>query len=381
MDIKLFFSKPMYLGLAISIFSAGFFVNLVQIFCFIFIRPWNKSLSRQILYYCGYALFSQAVFYSRWWTMTKLTLYADPEDYKKYFGKEHSLCIMNHSCEIDWIVGNSLIDQLQMLGNQKAFIKKVVRYVPIMGWAFAMQEYVFLTRSYEKDKDSIMKQVQQLGDFPDPIWLLLFPEGTRFTAAKHVDALRFLKEKQLAPLHHHLAPRTKGFTTMVPYMRGRFGIYHTELVFKEDASKGISAPTIKSLLTGRKLEAHMYVRRIPMEEVPETEQGQEQFIRDLFYEKDKLQESFKKTGDFFATSGVKRQPATNVARKWMPLLNYLFWSVGTCSTIAYYLIKLFMNGDFIYLSVWIGIILACAILMNKAVGTLEVKPDITKKKE
>lgn len=63
--------------------------------------------------------------------------------------------------------------------------------------------------------------------------LLLFAEGTRFTKEKHEASLKFAVEKNLPLLNHHLTPRVKGFTTSIPYMRGKVGgIYDVTLCVK-----------------------------------------------------------------------------------------------------------------------------------------------------
>lgn len=66
-------------------------------------------------------------------------------------------------------------------------------------------------------------------------------------------------------------------------MRGKIGaIYDTLLVFKEDDP---APPTVKSLLLGKTMTAHVYINRIPLEEVPATEPEQEEFLRQLFVKK------------------------------------------------------------------------------------------------
>lgn len=110
--------------------------------------------------------------------------------------------------------------------------------------------------------------------------LLLFPEGTRFTPAKHQISEEFARAKNLKELKYHLQPRTKGFIASLPSMRGKVpALYNIEVAFKEDESV---KPTMTSLLLGKSVTCHMYMQRIPMEEIPETEQEQDRYLRDLF---------------------------------------------------------------------------------------------------
>lgn len=119
-----------------------------------------------------------------WWTKTKLYVYVAEED-KKYLGHEHALLIMNHSYEVDWLFGWKFCDKINVLGNCKAYAKKVIQYIPTVGWNWKFAEFVFLERSFDKDKEIIEKQLNEVFDYPDPIWLLLNAEGTRFTPKKH----------------------------------------------------------------------------------------------------------------------------------------------------------------------------------------------------
>lgn len=51
-----------------------------------------------------------------WWSDTTPIIFADKEEYEKYFGKEHGYCIMNHTYEIDWLVGWVFTEPINILG-------------------------------------------------------------------------------------------------------------------------------------------------------------------------------------------------------------------------------------------------------------------------
>lgn len=44
-------------------------------------------------------------------------------------------------------------------------------------------------------------------------------------------------------------------------------------------------PTVMNMLLGQSLEGHMYIGRIKMSEVPETDEGAEQWLRGLYQKK------------------------------------------------------------------------------------------------
>jgi lysocardiolipin and lysophospholipid acyltransferase len=56
-----------------------------------------------------------------------------------------------------------------------------VRNAPIFGWAFWVFEFLMLDRKWEVDSPVIESYLESFKDPADPIWLVIFPEGTDFT--------------------------------------------------------------------------------------------------------------------------------------------------------------------------------------------------------
>lgn len=103
----------------------------------------------------------------------------------------------------------------------------------------------------------------------------------------------------------------------------------------------------------------MYVKRIPMSDVPEDEEEAAKFLQNLFVQKDKLQDSFHTHGNFFTSSGVHPVEPIVFAPRLSSLLNTLFWVFVTVVPIVYFLMSLLLTGNILYLSIAIGIIFAC----------------------
>ncbi|KAG5897509.1 hypothetical protein JTB14_030007 [Gonioctena quinquepunctata] len=364
-------SRLIHLCISITFFTSGVIVNLVQCLLYLTLRPFNKIIYRKINWYLCWTIYSQLVFLGDWWSETRIIFYIDKDEFDKYYGKEHAYCIMNHSYEVDWLIGWMIAERIRLLGNCKAYAKKIVQYIPVLGWGWKCSEFVFLERNFDKDKDVINKQITELAEHPDPMWLLLFPEGTRFTKKKHEAAIEFAQKHNLPQLKCHLLPRTKGFIASLPSMKGKVpALYNIELAYREDAPH---EPTMTSILFGKPLEAHIYMKRIPLENIPEGYAEQEKFLRDMFVEKDKLQESFMKTGDFFTTSGVKRIEPFEVERTLHPVFNVICWLLLTLVPILYYLIKMLFSGELVYFSFGAGIIGLFFLLLKKTVGMSEIK--------
>lgn len=185
-------SKFVHLCFAISFFTSGLIINAIQCILFYGLKPFNKRLYRSIGYYLCYSFYSrkwsidskcfksnsqidhyvtEIVFIADWWSSSKLYIYIDDEVMQKYVGKEHVLLMMNHSYEIDWLIGWMFCEKSGVLGNCKAYAKKVIQYIPAVGWSWKFAEFVFLERSYDKDKEIIGRQINEIFDYPDPVWV------------------------------------------------------------------------------------------------------------------------------------------------------------------------------------------------------------------
>lgn len=81
---------------------------------------------------------------------------------------------MNHTYEVDWLFGWIFCEKRGVLGNCKAYAKKVIQYIPAIGWCWKFAEFVFLERSFDKDKIIIDQQVNEIFDYPDPCWVSMF---------------------------------------------------------------------------------------------------------------------------------------------------------------------------------------------------------------
>lgn len=76
-----------------------------------------------------------------------------------------------------------------------------------------------------------------------------------------------------------------------------------------------------------------------------------------------MAESFVKTGDFFATSGVPRTDSFKLERRIWSLVNTMFWAIVVLVPMLYYLVRLFLSGSTMYFSIGVGIIVLCEYIL------------------
>ncbi|KAK4581585.1 hypothetical protein RGQ29_024975 [Quercus rubra] len=194
--------------LGILFFVSGLIINLIQAICFVLIRPLSKSTYRRINRLVAELLWLELVWLIDWWAGVKVQVYTDQETFK-LMGKEHALVICNHKSDIDWLIGWVLAQRSGCLGSAIAVMKKSSKLLPVIGWSMWFSEYLFLERSWAKDESTIKSGLKRLEDYPQPFWLALFVEGTRFTQAKLLAAQEYAASAGLPVPRNVLIPRTK----------------------------------------------------------------------------------------------------------------------------------------------------------------------------
>lgn len=347
---------------------SGLTINLLQVLFFMILWPLNKELFRKINYVLSYVIYSEFVYLSDWWAGMQYNFYVDKEDYNKYFGKEHAILILNHKYEIDWLTAWGITDRMGILGNCKAFAKDSLKYVPVIGWCWWFSEFLFLQRNWTKDKYTIETKLKELFEYENPVSVLLYAEGTRFTKEKQEAGVKFARSKGLPELKEHLLPRTKGFTVGLPHFRHNLpAVYNVQLAFK-----GEEKPSLRGLLNGHRLEAHVYMERIPIEQVPEDEKECEKWMYDIFEKKDKMMVSFVNTGDWFKESGVEPLEKFVSPRRYYCLLNVIGFSLITLIPFFYLASKILISGNLIYISLLALPIVLLHVALSKLMSVTEI---------
>ncbi|KAM1079490.1 hypothetical protein ACFX13_014561 [Malus domestica] len=270
--------------LGLLFFVSGLIVNLIQAICFILIRPLSKNTYRRINRVVAELLWLELVWLIDWWAGVKIQVYTDPETFC-LMGKEHALVMCNHRSDIDWLVGWVLAQRSGCLGSALAVMKKSSKFLPVIGWSMWFSEYLFLERSWAKDESTLKLGLQRLKDYPQPFWLALFVEGTRFTQAKLLAAQEYAASTGLPVPRNVLIPRTKGFVSAVSNMRSFVPAIYDVTVAIPKASP---SPTMLRLFEGRPSVVHVHIKRHLMRALPETDDAVAQWCKDIFVAKDAL---------------------------------------------------------------------------------------------
>ncbi|KAJ0715460.1 putative 1-acylglycerol-3-phosphate O-acyltransferase [Helianthus annuus] len=282
------------LPIGVLFFVSGLIVTLLQALIFVTIRPFSKSLFRRINRQVAELLWLELVWVVDWWSGVKVNLYTDPETLNM-MGKEHALVIANHRSDIDWLIGWVFAQRSGCLGSTLAVMKKSSKFLPVIGWSMWFSEYLFLERRWAKDESTLKAGLQRLKDYPQPFWLALFVEGTRFTNAKLLAAQEYASSTGLPVPRNVLIPRTKGFVASVSEMRS----YAPAIIDMTVAiPKNKTPPTMLGLFKGQSSAIDVRVKRHLMKDLPETDEGVAQWCKDIFVTKDDLLDQHKIADSF-----------------------------------------------------------------------------------
>merc|ERR1712071_102114 len=172
---------------------------------------------------------------------------------------------------------------------------------------------------------------------PHPVWLVLFPEGTRFSPAKHQASEQFAKKAGLPPLQHHLQPRTKGFSFVAATVdRSKVKAVLDITLVESNSPVPFSLASVQS---GQPAEGSILMRRIPMDSVPSDPEASAAWLLQFWQEKDQLKETFLTTGSFGPS-----YRAVNHQRRMHSLVIFL---VSNMFNMAFLAISLYMGGTVI----------------------------------
>ncbi|KAI3526083.1 hypothetical protein L2E82_00944 [Cichorium intybus] len=280
--------------IGVLFFASGLIVNIIQALIYVTVRPFSKSIFRRLNRMVAELLWLELVWIVDWWAGVKVKLYTDAETLEM-MGKEHALVIANHKSDIDWLIGWVFAQRSGCLGSTLAVMKKSSKFLPVIGWSMWFSEYLFLERSWAKDESTLKSGLERLKDYPQPFWLALFVEGTRFTQAKLLAAQEYASSMGFPVPRNVLIPRTKGFVTSVSQMRSFVpAIYDMTVALPKDTTP----PTMLRLFKGQSSVVHVKVKRHLMKDLPETDEAVAQWCKDIFVAKDDLLDKHKAADTF-----------------------------------------------------------------------------------
>ncbi|TKR89343.1 hypothetical protein L596_013464 [Steinernema carpocapsae] len=213
----------------------------------------------------------------------KLTVTGDKIEHS-----EPALMIMNHRTRLDWLFFWNCLFRMDpwLLISEKITLKGILRFVPGAGWAMGTNAYLFLQRSFTDDKQRIETMLDYYAKTGDSYQILLFPEGTDKCPKATAKSVQFADKKQLQQYDYVLHPKTTGFVLMVQRMRnlGYIKYLYDVTVAYNDAIVQSEVDLAKLGATPR--QVHFDVRKINIDDLPETDEGLVEWLTELWRQKE-----------------------------------------------------------------------------------------------
>lgn len=119
-----------------------------------------------------------------------------------------------------------------MHGRIYIVLKESLRKIPVIGWGMQMCQFIFLKRNWEKDRPHFSQHMQKLNN-NDPMWLLLFPEGTNLAPDTRERSAAWAEKNGIADMKHQLLPRATGLQFCLQELRQTVGyVYDCTIAYE-----------------------------------------------------------------------------------------------------------------------------------------------------
>ncbi|CAG8495089.1 10443_t:CDS:2 [Acaulospora morrowiae] len=174
-------------------------------------------------------------------------------------------------------------------------------------------QFIFLKRRWAADKGALVKVMNSLASSKDPLWLLIFPEGTVVCEATRKSSKNFAEKIGTVDHEHLLLPRSTGLNYCTQTLRKSVSHIYDLTIGLEGISAGQYPEDIYTL---RKIyfeakyprNIHIHIRRYAISKIPDDEDKFAEWLRQRWVEKDALMSEFYTKGKFPTSESSKVVP-------------------------------------------------------------------------
>ena len=107
----------------------------------------------------------------------------------------------------------------QMHGHLYIILKESIKYIPVIGPGCMFFSFIFMSRKMATDQPRLSYRLNKLKnrrvgpdheEYYDPMWLLLFPEGTNLSDNGRVKSGKWAEKMGIRDCRHLMLPRSTG---------------------------------------------------------------------------------------------------------------------------------------------------------------------------
>jgi lysocardiolipin and lysophospholipid acyltransferase len=135
---------------------------------------------------------------------------------------ERILLIANHQLYSDWLYlwWSAYANSPHMHGHVYIILKNELRYLPILGIGMMFFGFIFMSRKFEADAPRITHRLKQLKSSLDPMWLIIYPEGTNLSGNTRMKSKAWADKAGIEDCKNVLLPRSTGTFFVLNELKG-----------------------------------------------------------------------------------------------------------------------------------------------------------------
>lgn len=271
-------------------------------------------------FYDGYMAYTKECFailvtcLTQWWAPTVVRVSGDSsmvgQLIKQKDGSlecrfaDRMVLMANHQLYTDWLYLWWIAYTNKMHGFIYIILKESLKNVPIIGWGAQFYNFIFLSRKWEEDQRTFKKHLEKLNKPNDPMWLIIFPEGTNLSASTRENSRKWAEKNGLQDMKHQLLPRSTGLRFCLNELKDTTDwLYDCTIAYEgvPDGQFGQDIFTLRSsFFEGRPPKSvNMHWRRFRLDDIPyENTKAFEVWLRNRWREKDYMLEYFNRNNRF-----------------------------------------------------------------------------------
>ncbi|KAH7410323.1 acyltransferase-domain-containing protein [Phaeosphaeria sp. MPI-PUGE-AT-0046c] len=271
-------------------------------------------------FYDGYMAYTKESFailvtcLTQWWAPTVVRVSGDSsmvgQMTKKKDGSlqcnfaDRMVLMANHQLYTDWLYLWWIAYTNSMHGFIYIILKESLRNIPIIGWSAQFYNFIFLARNWEEDQRTFKKHLGKLNKPNDPMWLIIFPEGTNLSATTRDKSKKWAEKNGLQDMKHQLLPRSTGLKFCLNELQETTEWLYDCTIAYEGVPPGQFGQDIFTLRStffeGRPPKSvNMHWRRFRIDSIPiHNTKAFEVWLRNRWREKDYMLEYFNRNNRF-----------------------------------------------------------------------------------
>lgn len=213
---------------------------------------------------------------------------------------ERLVLMANHQLYTDWLYLWWIAYTNGLHGFVYIILKESLKNVPIIGWSAQMYNFIFLARNWEEDQQRFKKALSKLSNPKDPMWLIIFPEGTNLSASTRERSKKWAAKNGLEDMKYQLLPRSTGLKFCLNELKDTTEWLYDCTIAYEGVPPGQFGQDIftlrSSFFEGRPPKSvNMHWRRFHISTIPiHNTKAFEVWLRNRWREKDYMLEYFNR---------------------------------------------------------------------------------------